>query len=289
MGASQYSLTPATVVDNFTVLSNLKEKTKLRSSSDGAISIEERFGAWLWRKGGSFDIAAVEMTFQKAVEIMLQSQNDADASLKNYATEITEKFNDAVTVGLVRQFNVYQADKNTESAKRFAKLAMDSIKKYNDLQPNADFHIKLNGRVKTRMEDALLEEALKKAIIPAPPKAPPKKEKKKTEALTDAEKKLQQGILKSTQSYSPVGFLLLEGLGKVNLRAVGARVMAEQMKRTTDQTQLFDNKLLNQAKERDDQQSIKRRKGKQPDPVPDDSLIVALAARRAHIDGKKEA
>lgn len=281
MGASQFNLKPADITCNLDVLSNLQEKQKLCSDTDGKITLD---GKWLLvslrRKFGALDIGAIETTFQKSIEFLRQDGTD-DIALKNTIAAIKDKMNDAIAVGLVRQFKVYLAEDKKDSAKRFAKLILSTIEQYNKLNPN--YSISINRIVKEQIELLLLDETLKKALVPVAPPPPKEKKERKSPELSDSEKRIQRAILEGTLSRSPIGFVMLENLGKVRLRDVGMRVLAE--KRNREATQLFDQKLLDKARNKEEWHTVQRKqRGKAPlaEPV-DDRLVVALKNIRANL------
>ncbi len=281
MGASQFNLKPIDITSNMVVLSNLLEKQKLCYDKEGILSVDDK---WILvnfrRKFGALDIGAIEQTFQKAIEFLRQEGSD-EVSLKNTITEIKDKMNDAVTVGLVRQFRVYLSEKK-DSAKRFAKLILSTVDQYNKLNPT--YAITLNRKVKDEIEELLLDETIKKALVPAPPPPPKKKSETNKRELSEQERKLQEAVLKGSLSHSPVGFVMLEGLGKVNLRNVGIRILTERRKQ--ESTQLFDQKLIDRVRDNEEEwQTVKRKqRGKAPVEQPVDTrLIDALNARRERI------
>lgn len=282
MGATQFNLKPIDITNNMLVLSNLQEKQKLCSDKEGILSVDDKWVLVTFRrKFGALDIGAIEQTFQKAIEFLRQEGSD-EVLLKNTITEIKDKMNDAVTVGLVRQFRVYLSEDKKDSAKRFAKLILSTVDQYNKLNPT--YAITLNRKVKDEIEELLLDETIKKALVPAPPPPPKKKSETNKRELSEQERKLQEAVLKGRLSHSPVGFVMLEGLGKVNLRSVGIRILAERRKQ--EATQLFDQKLIDRARDNEEEwQTVKRKqRGKAPIEKPVDTrLIDALNARRERI------
>lgn len=273
MGAAQFNLKPADITRNLEVLSNLTEKQKLCSDSEGKLAVDDRLiFVSFRRKYSGLDVAAIEVTFQKAIEFLRQEGSD-EVSLKNTIIEIKDKLNDAVTVGLVRQFKIYLHEKN-EVAKRFARLILSTLEQYDKLNPS--YPIILNKKVKEQLEDLLLEESLKKAVIPVAPPPPRKKEKKS--AVEETQKNVVIAAVGITLSSRPTpGFVMLNG--QVSLRSLGQRILAERQKKS--QMHHFDQSLIEkvQEKEQEEGKPIRRKRGKAPIEKPVDTFLVDKLAQ----------
>lgn len=276
MASTDYKLTPPIVEANFQVLRNLQDDTKLRSDSEGRLSIEDRWGAVFRRKAGSFDIAVVEATFQSAINLI--RNNTGEASLKTAVANITDQFDDAVKIGLVRQMRLYAREAKTECAQRYAKLILFAVDGYNKVSEDK---IVLRSNIKSEIGLELLPVTQKIAVIPSAPPPPSKERKKKrTPQLTDTEKMIHTAVQNGLRTQVPFS---LE-TSRIPLRMISAVVAAR------GQMPSFNEKLADKARERVDTAPRRRSKGKQPDPspIPDTSLLDALARRRAVIDGKKD-
>ncbi|MFN4173650.1 MAG: hypothetical protein ACK4HV_00900, partial [Parachlamydiaceae bacterium] len=193
------------------------------------------------------------------------------------------RMNEAVMVGLVRQLRIYNKEEKKEAAKRLSKLILSTIEQYNKLNPH--YPINLYRKVKEEIDDILLDENLKKALVPTPPPPPKKKKESNDRGLSDQEKKLQEALLKGRVSHAAVGYVMLDSLGRVNLRHVGMRILAER-KQQSSSNRLFDETMIDRVREKEEEwQTVKRKpRGKAPLEQPlDTKLVDSLNKRRERI------